>query len=378
VLAAAALTLFMLLGILGLAIDLARMYVARNELQAYVDAASIAAATKLDGTSDGIDHARTVASAYPNRWNFGTATPSNITVTFADAPTGPYVSSPTDPDEVKYVQVSAQGTVTLYVMPGFSALTASAPSPAMLLIIGRQQGLQARAISGQFLVSDFGNGVLPYSPEALDPADKDNFGLGKGKMYTLRWPPKGQRDKSDNWCDGDEEAAHTTSSDANDRGYIDIAGNGAADIRDAIVNNAQTRPLSIGDIVVDVGGNRGTESDALRARVAQDSDTISITYSQYAARIADVTYNGPKGNGRRVVTVPIRNEVTNEVLGFGGFFLHTNVCLQGGDSATSSGSSGNGGQNSSVCCAEYIGPVLVPGRSAATKKVGAYRVKLFR
>jgi uncharacterized membrane protein len=80
VLITAALATVMLIGVLGLVQDLARMYAVRNELQAFADAASIAAALQLNGTDEGITHATSAATTYPNQRNFRTATAQNITV----------------------------------------------------------------------------------------------------------------------------------------------------------------------------------------------------------------------------------------------------------------------------------------------------------
>jgi hypothetical protein len=379
VLIAAALTIIFLVGMLGLAFDLARMYTAKNELQAYADAASIAAAFELNGAMVGIDHAKDRALNYPSKWNFQSAPPQNVTVEFASEPGGPYVANPPSPASIRYARVNASAPVRLFFLPGFSTL-APVPAGAYLFLIGRDQTVRGISTSGQLLVSEFANGLLPYSPDAHNPADKKNAGLVPGRMYTLRWPPNGQRTNKNNWCDGDEIANFVTPGGSDDRGFIDIAGNGAADIRDAIVNNKQTRPVAIGDLVVDDGGNRGTESDGLRERFSQDSDLISQTYSQYLNRIEDVNYNGPKGNGRRFVIVPIRNGANNIVLTFAGFFLHSDVCMNGGDSLLGSNGNGNGngGANSSTCCGEYVGPALVGGRRAGAGDLGAYKVKLFQ
>lgn len=377
VLIAAALTIVLLVGMLGLAVDLARMYTARNELQAFVDAASIAGATQLDGTNDGIQHARILAQSYPVKWNFQSSTPQNVEVTFSDSANGAYVTNPASSRGIIFVRVTADAPVRLYFLPGFSTL-APGPAPAVWFsFIGQTQTISARATSGQLLVTSFTNGLLPYAPDAIDILDANNFGYTPGQMYTLRWPPMGQRDNAKQWCDGDQAANFVTPGTSNDRGFIDIAGTGSSDIRDAIINNAQTRPLAIGDTVVDRGGNRGTESEALRDRWAQDNDTTSWTYSSYMAKINDPNFFGPQGNGRRVVIVPVRNGNTDVVLGFAGFFLHQDVCMEGGDSRTGSGN-GNGQANSSTCCGEYIGPALVPNRKGGSNNVGAYRVKLFK
>ncbi len=384
VLIAAALTIVVLIGMLGLAVDLARMYIVKNELQAFADAASITGATQLDGTSAGLEHAKTAARNYPGKWNFYSTAPQGVTVAFSEQAAGPYLENPASAAGLKFVQVAAQGPVTLYFLPGYSTLAAAAPVEkggvalgVMLLTIGRTQTLRVQAISGQLLVTSFANGLLPYSPDALNVADAANFGYTQGSMYTLRWPPLGQRDKKNQWCDGDQAAGFITPGASNDRGFIDIAGQGSSDIRDAIINNAQTRSLSIGDTVVDRGGNRGTESDALRERWGQDADTTSWTYSAYINKINDPNYTGARGNGRRVVTVPVRNGDTNVVLGFAGFFVHEDICANGGDSSAGAGG-GNGQGNSSTCCGEYIGPVLVPSHRGGSNTVGAYRVKLFQ
>jgi Flp pilus assembly protein TadG len=378
VLIAAALTVVILIGMLGLAFDLARMYTARNELQAFVDAASIAAAMELNGTTAGLDHARDKALNYPGRWGFETYRPQNITVSFASEANGTYSETPASATGLMFARVQAEATVRMYFLPGFSTLTAGPPPAAWFLVIGRDQLLRARATSGQFLEDEFRNGLLPYSPDAHNPADKVNFGLTRGQMYTLRWPPLGLRDNKNQWCDGDEAANFVTPADANDRGYIDIAGNGSNDIRQAIINNLQTRPLEIGDVVNDDGGNRGTESDALRERFWQDTDNTSITYSEYLNKINDPSYTGPKGNGRRFVIVPVRNPWNNVVVGFGGFFLHGDICQQGGDNLDGNWNSEGGLQNASVCCAEFVGPAVVGGRRGGGGNSGAYRVKLFQ
>jgi hypothetical protein len=384
VLVTAALVMIMLLGIIGLATDLARMYVARNELQAYMDAASIAAALELNGTSAGLDHARTKALNYPNKWNFNISPPQSVAVTFAENSGGPYVANPADPSEIKYVHVTGEAPVTVYFMPGFSSFAFSLPTANLLAPISRQQLLRADSTSGQFLVDSFIHGLLPYSPDSPDPLDAE-FGFDRNKMYTLRWPPPGQRDQKNNWCDGDEELNFISPSPSAQRGFIDIGegsgGNGSAFIRQAIISNVQTHPLYVGDTIIGAPGNRGTESDALRERYNQDMDTTSQTYAEYMAKIDNPSYSGPKGNGRRFVIVPINNPANDVVLGFAGFFLHGDVCSNGGDAMYGISGNGNqsqGGGNVEVCCAEYVGPAVVGGRRAGGTPAAAYNIKLFR
>ena len=51
-------TMLLLLAVMGLAFDVGRVYIARNEAQVFSDAAAMAAASKLDGTKAGLERAR--------------------------------------------------------------------------------------------------------------------------------------------------------------------------------------------------------------------------------------------------------------------------------------------------------------------------------
>lgn len=85
VLIAMSVTMLVLLGMIGLAFDLGRIYIARNEAQVFTDAASMAAAKQLDGTSAGLERARAAVRRLPNRWNLGTEPFENVVVEFSEA-----------------------------------------------------------------------------------------------------------------------------------------------------------------------------------------------------------------------------------------------------------------------------------------------------
>lgn len=90
---ATAISMTLLLGLAGLAIDLGRMYVIRSELQSFTDAAALAAARELDGTAAGFDRARSAAARlaqgpHAMRWDMGTQTIANITTGFPSDPSG--------------------------------------------------------------------------------------------------------------------------------------------------------------------------------------------------------------------------------------------------------------------------------------------------
>lgn len=85
VLIAMSVTMLLLLAVMGLAFDLGRIYIARNEAQVFTDAAAMTAASKLDGTATGIEHAREAVNQLPMRWNLGTKEFSGVIVEFGHA-----------------------------------------------------------------------------------------------------------------------------------------------------------------------------------------------------------------------------------------------------------------------------------------------------
>jgi uncharacterized membrane protein len=71
-----AVSIFATVGMMGLAVDVGRMFLYKNELQTFVDASAMAAIAAMDGTSAGIVRADAVATAgplgstKPNGYNF--------------------------------------------------------------------------------------------------------------------------------------------------------------------------------------------------------------------------------------------------------------------------------------------------------------------
>src|ERR1700682_2721662 len=72
ILIAMSVCMFLLLAVVGMAFDLGRVYIARNEAQVFTDAASMAAAKPPDG-----------AAAMPTRWNLGTKNFSGVVIEFS-------------------------------------------------------------------------------------------------------------------------------------------------------------------------------------------------------------------------------------------------------------------------------------------------------
>ena len=106
VLIAMSITMLLLLAVIGLAFDLGRVYIARNEAQVFTDAAAMAAASKLDGTDAGLDRAREAVARVPMRWNLGTQRFEGVVVEFS--PDGSrWEKSPKDAAGVKLARVTA-------------------------------------------------------------------------------------------------------------------------------------------------------------------------------------------------------------------------------------------------------------------------------
>src|SRR5207245_11727189 len=76
----------------GLAVDMGRMYITKNEAQSYADAAAVSAALKLNGTAYGLTQADAAVTASPNSWAFST-TALGAATTARGAATAPQYSA---------------------------------------------------------------------------------------------------------------------------------------------------------------------------------------------------------------------------------------------------------------------------------------------
>ena len=337
---ATCLSLVFLLGAAGLAVDVGRMYITKNEAQAYVDSASLNAALKLDGTSAGTARATNSTSSDTGKWQFDTSPFSTVTTSFATSSTGPFTTTPPNPPTgYNYVKVGASVNLPMYLIRPLSGPTAS---------------VGAAAVAGRRIISTIPSGVFPFSPytRAASPDNAaDPYGYQIGNQYTFRWGAPGNKSS----C-GTDATSPNLSSNGNVRGYCCVSNSGAS-LRQAIVSG-QTDSATIGNSISMDGGAKDTEMSAIGERVALDTDATSATYAAYVA-------NGT-GNGTRVVVVVVNSGSPNYIiLGFGGFFL-----------LNSSSYSGLGGNDSA--CAVYIGAWTQGVTTPAASGSGAYRIRLFQ
>ena len=75
--------IFLLLAVIGLAFDLGRIYITRNEAQMFTDAASMAAAAQLDGTATGLARAKAAVEHLPAKWDLGTQSFEGVITEFS-------------------------------------------------------------------------------------------------------------------------------------------------------------------------------------------------------------------------------------------------------------------------------------------------------
>ncbi len=372
----------LLLGMVGLAIDLGTMYTAKNEAQSMVDSAALDAALKLNGTQSGVANALSVVASNPKQWQFGTSAFTSVTTTFGTSPDGTFVGSamlPDPPTGYTFARVETQVGAPLHFLPWLAGTNIST--------------VGAHAVAGRTEETSYTEGLFPFSPFSHDPAligtngcpvgdEGDPFGFKVGERYTLRWgsgsiDPTKPQDLA-KACGGDkcqrllELAADMTEA----RGYIMM--NPSREIRDAIVSDAgYYAPISVGTSLVSFiqgvpAGTKNVEMDALGERVSQDTDSARREYGptttlypgSYLERIADKTW--PYGNNRRVLVVPVNGGNLNNytVTGFARFFLdgneHDYRTLGGNDPG----------------CAEYLGVADASGGGGGVSP--AYKVRLYQ
>ena len=363
------LTANVLIAAVGLAVDLGHMFVVHSELQAFSDAAAMAAVRDLDGTQAGIQNAHTLATqgplgaTVPNATNFGTTSVSTATDTYATTFGGTYDSYATattsSTNQYRFVKVAASANVPIYflrILPGIT-------SPAIV---------SSSAIAGQQTQTpNFNNGgLVPLSVDGHNTDASDEFGFTRGNKYTMRW---GNGNTTN--CPGD--SGFTPGLAPDQHGPVDIGqGNGESNLGSAIdyggYPNASSSPSSIGvgTSLTTPPGNRGSALvSSLGDRSAQDTDQTDTTWSAYQAALAAGT-----ANGRRIVTAPIMNSTysgngsnaTGTVIGFGSFLLDPASTISGMPSP-------------GPICATYLGPAsLNGGPSGGTNGASVYVGVLFQ
>jgi hypothetical protein len=368
-----AFTVVALVATLGMAVDIGRMFITKNETQAYCDAAALAAALALDGTTVGITAAQTAVANSTNSWNLDTTKVTSPTVTFATALAGPWVANPNPATGYIYARVSATAPMKLYLMP--------------IVVPKTTQDVTSSATAGQIAITSFPEGLSPYTAVSTNPVGP-NYGLTVGEEYDIQWPQYnggGNCDPTDpakikncfggkGVCHGDGLSFATMQAVVNNwasanSGYWGATSNSV--IEQEIVNlTAQTTPVAIGDNIMPVltNGQKQSQAGYLDERVNQD---IEFTSNTVGTPTTSGTYLGLDHNGRRLLPVPIvdpTDPTHTTVLGFGQFLLYSNGS---GSDYYKKNTNGN-----DAFCAMYAGPYQIGSTSPGASGSSATRVKL--
>ena len=338
-----AICIIVLIGMMGLAVDLGRAFIVKNEAQAFTDAAALAAAIQLNGSSKGIANAKLVVSslASRNKWQFSKNTFSSVLLEFSENKTT-WTENPASATNIKYARVTAtENNLPAYFVPVVGG--------------GRLMRISARSMAGSELPTSFPQGVFPFAPFAKSATPPD-FGYNFGDELTLLWPSSiGSNGpvRMSNLCAADRNQAALDAVKAGrtaDRGYIQDTS--ASAIASAIEDDHMDYTVTLGMPVSRSGGVKHTDvKQSLAQRVSQDSMPNEKDYNKYIA-------NHDPSPMRRVVIVPIISDAVNAtVLGFAKVFLPPTQPPNPNDAK----------------CAMYIGPATGPVGNIGT---GANLVRL--
>ena len=173
--------IFMLLFcvMLGLAIDVSRIYMVRAELQNAADAAALTAARELNGGTTGIDNAVTRANNIANTQGFGKAGVSLASVEFAINLDGTYWNAATNlatikanAADIRFVRVTTQATTTNILFA--------------VRVLGNTYAESRSAVAGMSVGI---NGICKYFNIALavDPLTNPTYTWPTGVPQTLKF-----------------------------------------------------------------------------------------------------------------------------------------------------------------------------------------------
>ena len=154
-----------MIGMFGLTVDLGRIYVVKSEIQAFADAAAMAAALRLNGTTNGVTSAQTIGIAGPgnNRWNFNSQNvpANNVTVTFGTTKDGPWLAANSIGNGAGYRFVRVNVTAGL---PMYFVRDLPGASPTQT-VSGRHSGTVRRIEPGQMARSILSGCIEFHGPQ---------------------------------------------------------------------------------------------------------------------------------------------------------------------------------------------------------------------
>ncbi len=358
-----------LIGVTGIGVDLGRMYIAKNEAQAFADAAALTAAQYLDGTAAGLANARTFAGQVADKWNLNTKSVTDYTVDFSlysSTNNFAWVTNPNPAANYSVARVVARVQLPLTFI---RVVWPNSKAP-----------ISATAVGAQAPKTSWKQGVFPFSPFAhlfdlaTNPCDNSGSvgsrdctsGLVVGEQYTLRWPSNpnagsGKSGGNTNMCPGDQVSGQTIVDMANaaggsERGFIEDTS--ASLIAQTIIDDYQSVTRTVGELVTMTGGAKQSQGDSLDTRIQQDINTTASNSTQY--------FSNPHNNRRVVACLINDGNLVNgnqyRAIEMGAFLLLPMAQY------------GTGGNQS--WCAEYLGPYVQGAKGRGAGGTGGYVVRL--
>ncbi len=178
------------LGMMGFAVDLGRLYLIRGELNQAASAMALAAAGQLNGTTNATGSADAAAAAVVNRYNFGSIVVGQETSTLtANVPTPAYF-------DTALGAMNAIGNLTATssadgITARHATVNLASDAPLLfwsLLSLGqsRKTSIAASAAAGVSAPLCTACAIAPFAIADLSAgADSVNFGYTVGNAYTL-------------------------------------------------------------------------------------------------------------------------------------------------------------------------------------------------
>ena len=391
-----------LLGAAGVAIDMGRMFIVKNETQTYCDAEALAAALQLDGTSQGITNATNAVTSSTNPYNFSSTDKWNFNTTAVSSPTIKFAANSSGPWYADAAAITGAG-VSLSAV-GFAKVTASVSLPVYFVPVVLTNKVYSTTIGAQAIAghvdiaasATLTSGMFPLTTvQQGSGATGTDFGLVPGLSYDIQWPQfNGHRQGCGNSggnvdncfvkpaCTDETTYAKTavvTAWGSQNNGYW--GSNSAATLNGQISDDMPLQEVKIGDDFQANGtcdlthgclsnGNKHSTAKNIDDRVNSDTGNYQTDYATYTSVSAP-------HNGRRLVMVPILNPSvsgntsTSPVVGFAEFLLQSNASA-GGTSSYYAGGTGN-----DPYCAIYVGPGKIGGPAGGVSTTtGISRVRL--
>jgi hypothetical protein len=183
-----------LLGFMGFAVDLGRLYLVRGELKTAANAMALAAAQRLIGTDASSESASTAAqlainngAGFADKYDFGGIVIGQGSGNLASAPPEPVffetVSAATGEGEVGGGEAS--GSTARHVRVDIMAEAPLIFWGMLSLGQSRKTPIAARAVAGISAPLCTACGIEPIAIQALDPSDTAHFGFTLDNRYTF-------------------------------------------------------------------------------------------------------------------------------------------------------------------------------------------------